>query len=57
MLACIHSRKFGAAIVGAAIILGGTSVDCYSQTGSVHLTIVKAGLWLPKTSDSCISMV
>src|SRR5215475_170349 len=43
MLACIHSGKFGAAIVGAAIILGGTSVDCYSQTGSIHLTVVKAG--------------
>jgi hypothetical protein len=43
MLACIHSRKFGAAIVGAAIILGGTSVDCYSQRGSIHLTVVKAG--------------
>jgi hypothetical protein len=43
MLACIHSRKFSAAIVGAAIILGGTSVDCYSQTGSIHLTVVKAG--------------
>ena len=43
MLACIHSRKFGAAIVGAAIILAGTSVDCYSQTGSIHLTLVKAG--------------
>ncbi len=39
----IHSRKFGAAIVGAAIILGGTSVDCYSQRGSIHLTVVKAG--------------
>ena len=43
MLSCIQSRKFGAAIVGAAIILGGTSVDCYSQTGSIHLTVVKAG--------------
>ena len=43
MPAFIHSRKFGAAIVGAAIILGGTSVDCYSQTGSIHLTVVKAG--------------
>src|SRR6266699_5781751 len=43
MLACIHSRTFGAAIVGAAIILGGTSVDCYSQRGSIHLTVVKAG--------------
>src|SRR5262249_60266323 len=43
MLACIHSRKFGAAIVGAAIILAGTSVDCYSQMGSIHLTLVKAG--------------
>jgi guanyl-specific ribonuclease Sa len=27
MLACSHSMKFGAAIAGAAIILGGTSVD------------------------------
>ena len=44
MLACIYSRKFGAAIVGAAIILAGTSVDCYSQTGSIHLTVVKAGV-------------
>ena len=43
MLACIDSRKFGAAIMGAAIILGGTSVDCYSQRGSIHLTVVKAG--------------
>ena len=43
MLSRIQSRKFGAAIVGAAIILGGTSVDCYSQTGSIHLTVVKAG--------------
>ena len=43
MLACIHSRKFGAAIMGAAIILGGTSADCYSQRGSIHLTVVKAG--------------
>ena len=43
MLACIHSRKFCAAIVGAAIILGGTSADCYSQRGSIHLTVVKAG--------------
>jgi hypothetical protein len=43
MPACIHSRKFGAAIVGAAIILAGSSVDCYSQTGSIHLTVVKAG--------------
>jgi len=29
--------------VGAAIILGGTSADCYSQRGSIHLTVVKAG--------------
>jgi hypothetical protein len=29
--------------VGTAIILGGTSVDCHSQTGSIHLTVVKAG--------------
>jgi hypothetical protein len=37
----IHSRKFGAAIVGAAIMLVGTSVD--AETGSIHLTVVKAG--------------
>jgi coenzyme PQQ precursor peptide PqqA len=28
MLGCIHSRTFGAAIVGAAIMLIGASVDC-----------------------------
>jgi hypothetical protein len=39
----IHSRKFGAAIVGAAIMLLGTSANCYPQTGSIHLTVVKAG--------------
>jgi hypothetical protein len=39
----IHSRKFGAAIVGAAIMLMGTSANCYAQTGSIHLTVVKAG--------------
>jgi len=43
VLAFIHSRKFCAAIIRAAIILGGTSVDCYAQTGSIHLTLVKAG--------------
>ena len=43
MLACILFRQFSAAIVGAAIILGGASVDCYVQTGTVHLTVVKAG--------------
>ena len=43
MLPFIHSRKFCAAIIAAAIILGGTSVDCYAQTGSIHLTVVKAG--------------
>ena len=40
MLACIHFRKFSAAIVGAAIMLV-ASVDCYAQT--IHLTVVKAG--------------
>jgi hypothetical protein len=41
----IHSRKFGAAIVGAAIMLVGTSANCYPQTGSIHLTgfIVSTG--------------
>ena len=43
MLACIHSRKFGAVIVGAAIILGGTSVDCYSQRGVKAGFIVSTG--------------
>jgi hypothetical protein len=43
MLGCIHSRTFGAAIVGAAIMLIGASVDCSAQTGSIHLTVVKAG--------------
>ena len=43
MLDRIHSRKFGAAIVGAAIMLVGTSANCYPQTGSIHLTVVKAG--------------
>ena len=43
MLDRIHSRKFGAAIVGAAIMLVGTSANCYLQTGSIHLTVVKAG--------------
>jgi hypothetical protein len=33
MLGCIHSRKFGAAIVGAAIMLAGASVDCYATVG------------------------
>ena len=32
----IHSRKFGAAIVGAAIMLVGTSANCYPQTGSIY---------------------
>ena len=37
----IHSRKFGAAILGAAIVLVGAYVDCPAQTGSIHLTVVK----------------
>jgi hypothetical protein len=43
MLACIRSRTFGAAILDAAITLVGATVDCYAQTGSIHLTVVKAG--------------
>jgi hypothetical protein len=39
----IYSRKFGAAILGAAIMLVGAYVDCPAQTGSIHLTVVKAG--------------
>ena len=42
MLGCIHFRKFSAAIVGAAFMLI-ASVDCYAQTGTVHLSVVKAG--------------
>ena len=43
MLGSIHSMKYGAAIVAAVIILVGTSVESHAQTGSVHLTVVKAG--------------
>ena len=43
MLNRIHSRKFHAATLGAAIMLVGACVDCYAQTGSIHLTVVKAG--------------
>jgi hypothetical protein len=38
-----HSRKLGAAIVGAAIMLVGSYVECRAQTGTVHLSVVKAG--------------
>jgi hypothetical protein len=38
-----HSTKFGAAIVGAVIMLVGSYVSCHAQTGSVHLSVVKAG--------------
>ena len=43
MLGSIHSMKYGAAIVAAVIMLVGTSVESHAQTGSVHLTVVKAG--------------
>jgi len=43
MLACILSRKFSAAIVAAVIMLAGTSVGSHAQSGSIHLTVVKAG--------------
>ena len=33
----------GAAIVGAVIMLVGSYVSCHAQTGSVHLSVVKAG--------------
>ena len=42
MLSCIHSRKLGAA-VSVAIMLVGANVDCYAETGTIHLTVVKAG--------------
>jgi len=41
MLVRIHFRKFSAAIVGAAIMLAASG--CYAQTGTVHLSVVKAG--------------
>ena len=37
-----HSRKLGASIV-AAIMLVGSFVECHAQTGSIHLSVVKAG--------------
>jgi hypothetical protein len=43
VLGSIHSRKFGAAIVCAAIMLVGASVEGHAQTGTVQLTVVKAG--------------
>ena len=38
-----HSKKLGAAIVGAAIMLEGSYVACHAQTGTVQLSVVKAG--------------
>ena len=43
MLGSIHSRKYGAAIVGVAIMLVAAAVDSHAETGSIHLTVVKAG--------------
>jgi hypothetical protein len=43
MLGSIHSMKYGAAMVAAVIMLVGTPVASYAQTGSIHLTVVKAG--------------
>ena len=49
MLDFSYSRKFGrsknlgATIVGAAIMLVASYVSCHAQTGSVHLSVVKAG--------------
>ena len=42
MLGCIHARKFSAVIVGAAIMLV-APVACHAQTGTVHLSVLKAG--------------
>ena len=43
MLGSIHSMKYGAAIVAAVIMLVGTPIESHAQTGSIHLTVVKAG--------------
>ncbi len=43
MIGRIQFRKFGAAVVGAAVILLGVQVDCRAQTGTVHLKVVNAG--------------
>ena len=49
MLDFIHARtpgrpkKLTATIVGAATLLVGSYVSCPAQTGSVHLSVVKAG--------------
>ena len=49
MLDFIHARTAGrpkkltATIVGAATLLVGSYVSCPAQTGSVHLSVVKAG--------------
>jgi hypothetical protein len=42
MLGCVHSKKLSGAIVAAAIMLVG-AVDCYAETGTIHLTVVKVG--------------
>jgi hypothetical protein len=42
MFGCVHFKKLSAAIVAAAITLVG-AVNCYAQTGTIHLTVVKAG--------------
>jgi hypothetical protein len=39
----IYSMRLGAAIVAAAIMLIRASVECHAQTGTVHLSVVKAG--------------
>jgi thioester reductase-like protein len=43
MASLIYSRKLGAAIVAAAIMLIGAFVECHAETGTVRLTVVKAG--------------
>ena len=39
----MNYSKLGAAIVAAAIMLIGASVECQAETGTVHLSVVKAG--------------
>jgi hypothetical protein len=52
MHGCIYAKKFSAVIVGAAIMLV-APVACYAQTGTVHLSVLKAG-FIPRGSSERI---
>jgi hypothetical protein len=43
MLGFIHSIKYRACLVAAAIMLLGMSVESHAQTGTIHLHVVNAG--------------